>query len=220
MSMIGSVARVEPEVLAFLHEHPELIIKFLSARYDPTPEKPDQISGAGRTSGLLSWLLRPLKFGSQKPQLPAKELPPHIQPLQDSEELCLDKNWHLLHYLLTGTAWEGEFPAGFLLTSGREIGGPDYDVGYGPARSFETAETQQIAQYLREIIDKPDPFKARLIFDKMAPLKLYCGPDEQDDPDTWDEDENWNWLQPYLTDLRDFVNQTAEQRKALIIYLN
>src|SRR5829696_7547426 len=37
-----------------------------------------------------------------------------------------EKSWHGLHFLLTGTAWEGEPPLNFLLAGGREI-----DIGLG-----------------------------------------------------------------------------------------
>lgn len=45
----------------------------------------------------------------------------------DDEEY-LDKAWHGLHFLFTGTAWEGDPPLNFLVSGGREIG--DVDVGY------------------------------------------------------------------------------------------
>src|SRR5262245_61651019 len=44
----------------------------------------------------------------------------------------LDKAWHGIHFLLTGSAWDGEEPLCFLVKGGEEIG--DEDFGYGPAR--------------------------------------------------------------------------------------
>src|SRR5688500_6275073 len=34
----------------------------------------------------------------------------------------LDKAWHGIHYLLTGTAWEGAEPLNFLVAGGRPVG--------------------------------------------------------------------------------------------------
>ncbi len=47
-------------------------------------------------------------------------------------EADLDKAWHGIHYLLTGTAWKGEPPLCYLVRGGQTIG--DVEVGYGPAR--------------------------------------------------------------------------------------
>ena len=35
------------------------------------------------------------------------------------DELEVDKAWHGLHFLLTGTAWEGDFPLNFIVSGGR-----------------------------------------------------------------------------------------------------
>jgi hypothetical protein len=50
----------------------------------------------------------------------------------------LDKAWHGIHWLLTGTADSGSEPLCYLLAGGTQIG--DIDVGYGPARSFSAEE--------------------------------------------------------------------------------
>ena len=43
------------------------------------------------------------------------------------EEASLDKAWHGIHYLLTGSAWEGELPLGFICQGGSAVG--DIDLG-------------------------------------------------------------------------------------------
>jgi hypothetical protein len=45
------------------------------------------------------------------------------------DELEVDKAWHGLHFLLTGSAWEGSFPLNFIVAGGQEVGD---DLGYGP----------------------------------------------------------------------------------------
>src|SRR5690348_12146296 len=55
----------------------------------------------------------------------------------------VDKAWHCLHFLLTGTAWGGEPPLNFVAIGGTEIG--EEDVGYGPARGFASQELRVIA---------------------------------------------------------------------------
>ena len=67
--------------------------------------------------------------------------PESITDFLDEEgfaDFDIDKAWHGIHYLLTGTAWEGAAPLNFLVAGGRPVG--DVDVGYGPARAFSGAE--------------------------------------------------------------------------------
>jgi hypothetical protein len=62
------------------------------------------------------------------------------EPSPDEED-DVDKAWQGLHFLLTGSAWNGEPPLNFLVSGGREIG--DVDVGYGPARGFTSTEVAE-----------------------------------------------------------------------------
>jgi hypothetical protein len=55
----------------------------------------------------------------------------------------VDKAWHCIHFLLTGTADGGEPPLNFVVVGGREVG--DEDVGYGPARVFMSDDVAEIA---------------------------------------------------------------------------
>ena len=64
---------------------------------------------------------------------------------------ALDKSWHGIHFLLTGSAEGVRPPVDFILMGGREIG--DLDLGYGPARAFTSAETKQIAFDARDLSD-------------------------------------------------------------------
>jgi hypothetical protein len=59
-----------------------------------------------------------------------------------AKSCSLEKAWHGLHYLLTGTAWETDGPAAFIVAGGREIEGSN--GGYGAARLFTPDQTRQI----------------------------------------------------------------------------
>lgn len=54
----------------------------------------------------------------------------------------LDKAWHGIHFLLTGSTWEGEKPLNFLISGGETIG--EIEVGYGPARSIKSVDVKKI----------------------------------------------------------------------------
>src|SRR5262249_19169224 len=57
-------------------------------------------------------------------------------------QVDLEKAWHGIHFLLTGSAWDGEEPLCYLVTGGEQIG--EEDVGYGPARALKP---QQVAAW-------------------------------------------------------------------------
>lgn len=71
-------------------------------------------------------------------------------------EIDLDKAWHGIHFLLTGSAWEGAEPLCYLVTGGHQLG--DEDIGYGPARAllphevaaFDAALSQVTVDDLRQ----------------------------------------------------------------------
>ena len=91
-------------------------------------------------------------------------------------DLDVDKAWHGLHFLLTGTAWKGPPPLDFIVKGGRQIG--DVDVGYGPARAFSSADVRVIAAALRPI--GPADLEAR--FDPAAMSQLDIHPSIWDRP--------------------------------------
>src|SRR5687768_15824950 len=70
-----------------------------------------------RPKGLLGLLLRltPITITQVKPlpESEADDLLSRYPPNPD--ELDLDKAWHGLHFLFTGTEWEGDEPACFLV---------------------------------------------------------------------------------------------------------
>src|SRR4051812_22134863 len=67
----------------------------------------------------------------------------------NAEGIDIEKSWHGIHYLLTGTRDEGDGPLNFILAGGQEVG--DVDVGYGPARAFTSEQVRGIAGALEPI---------------------------------------------------------------------
>jgi hypothetical protein len=74
----------------------------------------------------------------------------------------LDKNWHILHYLLTGDVNPSNSALGSAILGGEEIG---EDLGYGPARLLLPNRVAEISTALSDIdiainyesIDREDP---------------------------------------------------------------
>jgi hypothetical protein len=127
-----------------------------------------------------------------------------------SSVLDLDKEWHGLQFLLTGTAWEGAAPLNFLVGGGKEL---DNDMGYGPPRAFSNVEVRTLARALesltRDILSKRFDPKA------MTAAEIY--------PAIWnradEEAENREYLLRSFERLKTFVTAAAEAGDGLLVYL-
>ncbi|MCB1634247.1 MAG: YfbM family protein [Xanthomonadales bacterium] len=124
----------------------------------------------------------------------------------------LDKAWHGIHFLLTGTSWSGERPFNFLVLGGAQIG--SIDVGYGPARAFTPAEVQELSEVLRSIDEKE--LRSRFDPAKMMKLNIY--------PEIWDrdadEDDTIGYCIEYYAELLSFLKKASEHSAGMILYLS
>lgn len=131
------------------------------------------------------------------------------QPSAEPTAFDLDKAWQGIHFLLTGSDWEGEGPLAFILHGGREI---SEDLGYGPAHGFTSSEVKDIDAALRSI--EPTALYERADPAELTRLEIY--------PQIW-EDEPKEECIGYLTDnfkqLKEFVSGTARSGRALIAYI-
>ena len=71
------------------------------------------------------------------------------QPPAEDMVLSLDKNWHVLHYLLSCAPWDGPLPKATLMCGGDELG--TVDVGYGPARILKQQQISEFLDYLENL---------------------------------------------------------------------
>jgi hypothetical protein len=122
------------------------------------------------------------------------------------EEASLDKAWHGIHYLLTGSAWEGELPLGFICQGGSAVG--DIDLGYGPARAFSAADVKEIDAALAEI--DADKLAERFDPDEMEALDIY--------PSIWNEgEEALAFCVTEYAILKDFIARTAQRGFGMLL---
>lgn len=127
-------------------------------------------------------------------------------------EMDLDKAWHGLHYLLTGTAWAGKAPENFIVAGGREVG--TVEVGYGPARALTADETRAVADVLDRMDD--DTLRARFDPADMTAKEIY--------PDIWDrdadEDDTLGYVLENAQALRDFLAQATTNGVGMVTHLS
>jgi len=167
------------------------------------PEPFDAARAAQRKPTLLSRL-----FGRRQEVSAGADL----DPTATGDVSDLDKAWHGIHYLLTGSAWEGDPPLNFLVSGGRAVG--DIDVGYGPARVLTAAEIRKAHDALRALTD--EALRARFDPEDMIAKEIY--------PEIWDrssaDDDTLGYLMEYVQVLRRLLDQAVAKSLGLVVYLS
>src|SRR5438093_6086389 len=96
----------------------------------------------------------------------------------DHSLVDLDKAWHGIHYLLTGTAWEGRPPLNALVLGGKRLPDPDEEWGYGPPRLLPPGDVAALSRALESVSD--DDLAARFDPADMSAKEIY--------PEIWSRD--------------------------------
>lgn len=133
--------------------------------------------------------------------------PDAVEDLVDnpsSPRVDVHKAWGGIHYLLTGTTWEGAPPDNFLL-AGDEIG---EDLGYGPARAHGPAATKQIAERLQAL--PAAALLARFDGPAMAAADVYSCSGHDDDRE---------FLEHFYAPLRALVLEAAAADEGLVVWM-
>ncbi|MGE0326815.1 MAG: YfbM family protein, partial [Polyangiaceae bacterium] len=133
------------------------------------------------------------------------------EPAAGTTSMDVDKAWQGIHWLLTGTAWEGDGPAAFIIQGGEQVG--DEDVGYGPARGFTPAEVKAVAEALRGLTT--EILHARFDPEAMEEADIYPSGIWVDEGD-----EAFEYLESYFDALKDFVLGAAREGEAMLVYIS
>lgn len=124
-------------------------------------------------------------------------------------EVDLDKAWHGIHFLLTGSDWQGDEPLCFLLSSGETVG--DVDVGYGPARTLTVEQVSAFARALNAL--SREDFEKRFDEKKLQTAEIY--------PAIWDEGKDaLDYLVEYFGTLKTFVNDVSKAHQCLLLWIS
>lgn len=124
------------------------------------------------------------------------------------EFLDLDKSWHILHTVISGSPDAGDGPAAALL--GGEEFGPD--SGYGPARLLRHDAVSAFADVL-------EPLDVESLKSRADPATLR----EQGvafATGQFDADMIGFEIEDHFPPLKKFVNQTVKKRRHLLMFLN
>ena len=121
--------------------------------------------------------------------------------------LSLDKAWHGVHYVLSGTVEPGAALLSRAVLGGTWIGEGFYS--YGPARFFTAAEVAELAAVLDDPGTEQEAAE-RYDSRRMNELQIY--------PFGWD-DNGRAWILDALGDLRAFYSEAAARGRAVVTCL-
>jgi hypothetical protein len=199
--MYLAIYALSDATLERLHADPPLTFRLMF------PDNPEYEAKARLERQPRPGFLARLFTGAKAEPVPAPppfEVPPGEGDLgQDGD---FEKSWGGLHYLLTGTAWEGEPPLNFLM-HGRELEIRDGDM---PVITHGSAETRRIAEALTSLTD--DEVRRRVNPDEMNRLDISGG--------AWDEPERAELLLEDFRRLRELVSRVAGRGLGLLVNIS
>jgi Domain of unknown function (DUF1877) len=202
MGMYLELTAVSDDTIERLHADPPLVWQLVR------PDEPERVTAARAELSSRPGLLARL-FGRGAAQ-PPEPMPPPLElgPGEGSLGALgdMEKTWHGVHYLLTGTAWEGEAPLNFLLAGGREV---DIEAGQAPVRTHTSAETRAIATALSALSDAE--LRARYDLTEMMRLEIY--------PEVWDRrpEEGRDNLITSIASLRELLGIVVGRGYGLMV---
>jgi hypothetical protein len=217
MSMLATFVQVEPELLDDPDAVESLFMTELSAAFDPARMREAILSRAPQLLAAAMDMHPQLRsqieasVGRSQEALRSGDGGQAVFELMQSRmgrlgsnghpRLELDKAWHGVHFVLSGTVEPGESLLSKAVLGGTEIG--DDFSGYGPARFFTAEEAAEVAAALAHAQPHYDA-------ERMNELEIY--------PFGW-SDEARDWILGELANLRTFYADAAANGRAIVTCL-
>jgi hypothetical protein len=197
MSMLGSIYRISQSDIEAIHRDPGCVGDLLDWPEPPMDTKP----------GFFERIF----FGKRSPsQVPSKRVP-ELATLPEADEFDIGTCWHILHFLFTGTAWEGEFPGSFLASGGLPVG---RDHGYGPPRLFNPDEVKVILAFLETLTFQE--FSAEYDVKKLTDADLYWQPG----PTSEERISDLKYLWDLVSEMRQFIADGVNQGNGILVEIH
>lgn len=199
MGMTCSLHRVASNEIDELVRNPENLARVLGLDSGPRVREV-------RPKGILGLLLRlsPITISEVDPDAPDDSV-----AVDPEKTLDIEKAWHGLHFLFTGTADEGSEPACYMVKGGQELDDE------GVARGLRPQQVKRFADYLTSLTEAD--LDERYNPERMTALKIYPF-------DDWNQrsidEEPRQWLHDVFRELRDFVKRAADAGDGLVIHIS
>jgi hypothetical protein len=159
-----------------------------------------------RPKGLVGLILRlfPITI-TEVTSEPVQGAP--ILAADPDRSIDIEKAWHGLHFLLTGTADEGEEPTCYLVRGGEDLD----DEGH--TRALRPEQVRRFADYLSALT--PAELKRRYDPERMSKLAIY--PDRIWMRPASASESPLEWLLDCFSELREFMSRAAASGQGVII---
>lgn len=190
MGIAYCLVRTSPQNVEALRGRPKAVAEFIYEDPDMY-EEPKQ--------GFFSKL-----FGS-----PKVDLRP-IPERSDGDAADLDKAWHVIHYLLSGSSGRGEGPLSIIGDDLNPLA--NLDLGLGKPNVISADRVRAFAEVASTMSD--EDFLVRYVPDEMPLDELYMG----NVIARGDVDDIRDYALEYFHILRDFVQLAADRNEAIITY--
>lgn len=126
----------------------------------------------------------------------------------EADALDIDKAWHAIHFILNGSAWEGELPLFNTILGGAELG---EDLGVGPVRYLTDEEVKCVALSLSNLSEQE--LKSRFDPDMMNALEIYPALD-------WNRQDEPEYVFAYLEQVIDYYLDASRKNNAMLLYIS
>jgi hypothetical protein len=220
MSMTGYLRQITAEEMRKVQQKPASIRKLLRGPYDMKAMIRDQLRGKASAQRLAmeAAYARALEInadlrrsdsmsGESLRESQQKVLKPLREAGAFGEErdvLNLQKSFHTLHYLLTGSALPVDSPLGRAILGGQELGP---DLGYGPARLLTPDQVREIAESLTHVTE--EDLARRFDLSAMMTAEIYACRDSGE----------LELAQEYLPQVQLFYTEAASNDRAMLLYI-
>ncbi len=159
--------------------------------------------------GVLGWLLRLTPITIEE-VVPDSNGGAAIHPPDPDRSIDIDRGWHGLHFLFTGTADEGDEPACYFVRGGQDLD----DEGH--ARALRPDQVRRFAVYLdtltpAELARRYDP--ARMTELDIYPGVIWTRPSAPDESPL-------AWLTGCYAEVQQFVKKVAASGEGLVINIS
>jgi hypothetical protein len=196
MGMTGGLYRASPAEIQKLVGDPASIEAFVEASSWAPPVR------EVRPKGILGWLMK-LSPVTVLETDPDAEPPPGYDERNDRPHCDLEGVWHGLHFLFTGTAWEGDEPACYLIRGGEAIGDAE-ELGYSVLHALSPDKVRRFSSFLAGVSHKE--LERRFSVARMREFGIDHRP--------------INVLLRACGELRVFVDATVEAEAGAVVYVS
>lgn len=212
MSMIGHLRTITTDELRKLKKDPDSVKAFLHGNQNANSGDAKaallRVQEIGRQAKASGKTIDPKENEKLRDQI-LKELESAMAKRSSAgvkaEGLSLEKSWHILHYLLTGSAEETNFTLGKTILGGKELGP---DIGYGPPRFLEPPEVKEVATALQEVFEVG--LEKRFDLPAMMAANVYACRDESE----------LKLAQHYFEQVVRYYSEAAHRGDAMLLYLD